>query len=121
MRKKYSDPLMFPAALLTIGNLNPSQEGTIGGGGSGDDEWDNLEGAGSANGLMIDSAPAQQASNPVTIVNPVEEAVTSTDVVTEESSSAGSSVESSPLEVTPVIDQIVPDETAETAASGISE
>lgn len=118
MRKKYSDPLMFPAALLAIGPLKPSQEGTIG---SGNEEWDDSIGAGSANGLMIDSAPAQQASDPLTIVNPVEEAVTSTDVVTEESSSAGSSVESSPLEVTPVIDQIVPDETAETAASGISE
>lgn len=119
MRKKYSDPLMFPAALLLSGTLNPSQEGTIGGG---DDEWDDSKGAGSANGLMMNSAPAQQASDPLTIVNPVEEAVTNTEVITEESSgeasSTASSTDSSPLEVETVIDQIVPDETA---SSGVSE
>lgn len=119
MRRKYSDPLMFPAMLLTIGDTTTSNEGVIG---SGDDDWVDEDGSNGAKGVMVNSAPAKQASEPLTIVDPVEEAVTNTEVITEESSgeasSTASSTDSSPLEVETVIDQIVPDETA---SSGVSE
>lgn len=119
MRKKYSDPLMFPAVFLaSSGTITGSQEIVIGGG---DGEWNDGDDGNGAKGLMMNSVPAQQASEPLTIVNPVEEAVTNTEVITEESSgeasSTASSTDSSPLEVETVIDQIVPDETASSGAS----
>lgn len=110
MRKKYSDPLMFTSnVLLTIGPLHPSQNGDTP---PVDEEEEDTD---ATNSLMMNSAPAQQATEPLTIVNPVEEAVTSSDVVTEESGAA-STTETSPLEVAPIINDIVPDGTTSESA-----
>jgi len=106
---------MFPAVFLaSSGTITGSQEIVIGGG---DGEFDDGDDGNGAKGLMMNSVPAQQASEPLTIVNPVEEAVTSTEVITEESSGEASSTAPSPLEVAPVIDDIVPDETASAGES----
>lgn len=107
MKKRYSDPLMFASRsiLLTIPITN-SQSGTI----TPDDDWDDENGDSSV--FSINSAvEAPATQEPVTIVNPVEEA--STSYTTE---SAGTSITESPLEVAPVIDEIVP-EAAEEAAT----
>lgn len=105
MKKKYSDPLMFSSALLTTIPMKPSDNGTIGP----DEPWDEDEAAAAA-GLRLNASPSQQTSDPVTIVNPVEEAVNSTDTVTEEASGTATTTTPSPLEVEPVIDDIVPEE-----------
>lgn len=111
MKKRYSDPLMFASRsiLLTIPITN-SQSGTI----TPDDDWDDENGDRSV--FSINSAiEAPATQEPVTIVNPVEEAVeeASTSYTTE---SAGTSITESPVEVAPVIDEIVP-EAAEEAAT----
>ena len=113
MKKKYSDPLMFSSALLTTIPIKPSDNGTIGP----DDPWDEDEAAGAAAGLRLNASPSQQTSDPVTIVNPVEEAVNSTDTVTEEASGTATTTTPSPLEVEPVIDDIVPEEAPASAAT----
>jgi hypothetical protein len=113
VKKKYSDPLMFSSALLTTIPIKPSDNGTIGP----DDPWDEDEAAGAAAGLRLNASPSQQTSDPVTIVNPVEEAVNSTDTVTEEASGTATTTTPSPLEVEPVIDGIVPDGTTSSTAS----
>jgi hypothetical protein len=105
VKKKYSDPLMFSSALLTTIPIKPSDNGTIGP----DDPWDEDDAAAAA-GLRLNASPSQQTSDPVTIVNPIEEAVNSTDSVTEEASGTATTTTPSPLEVEPVIDDIVPEE-----------
>ena len=111
MKKKYSDPMMFASSfLLTIGDLTPSQNGEIG------PDID-LDGERSRSVFSINSAiEAPAIEEPVKIVNPVEEAVeeAATSFTTE---SASESITTSPLEVAPVIDEIVP-EVAEEAATG---
>lgn len=112
MKKKYSDPLMFSSTLLTGITVTHSQEGTIGGG----DDWD--DDANGTSGLRVNASPSQQTSDPVTIVNPVEEAVNSTDVNTEEISGTTSTT-SSPLGAEAVIDGLVPDgSTASSPSAG---
>lgn len=113
MKKKYSDPLMFASrSLLSSIPLTPSQEGHT----SPDDDWDDGDGAKSRSAFSVNSAiEAPAIEEPVTIVNPVEEAATS--FTTE---SAGESITTSPLEVAPVIDEIVPEVAEESAATGVS-
>ena len=108
MKKKYSDPLMFASrSILTTIPVNPSQSGHI----TPDDEWDDDDGTNSI--FSVNSAfEAPAIEEPVTIVNPVEEAATS--FTTE---SAGESITTSPLEVAPVIDEIVPEGTEDAATS----
>lgn len=120
MRKKYSDPLIFASrSILTTIPVTPSQSGHT----TPDDEWeDDAEGLKSS--FSINSFSAAPASEePVTIVNPVEEAVnsattaatsTTAGVTTE---SAVEAVTTSPLEVESVIDEIVPDESVEAATT----
>ena len=116
MKKRYSDPLMFSSALLTTIPIKVSDNGTIGP----DDEFDDDDGdAGiNAGGLRLNAAPAKKASDPVTIVNPVEEAVNSTEVVTEEATGGVTTAAASTLEVEPVIDEIVPEEAPATTGTG---
>lgn len=111
MKKKYSDPLMFASrSILTTVPVKPSQSGHS----SPDDEWDDDDGTNSI--FSVNSAfEAPAIEEPVTIVNPVEEAATS--FTTE---SAGESITTSPLEVAPVIDEIVPEVAEESAATGVS-
>lgn len=119
MKKKYSNPLMFSSILLTGIEIGPSPEGTIG---SGDDEWDNVR----RSVFSVNSAMAVPASEePVTIVNPVEEAVTSASTSATTSVEAGittgndvGGITSSPLEIEPIIDEIVPEVTEEAATAG---
>jgi len=118
MKKKYSNPLMFSSILLTGIEIGPSGEGTIG---SGDDEWDNVR----RSVFSVNSAMAVPASEePVTIVNPVEEAVTSASTSATTSVEAGitgndvGGITSSPLEIEPIIDEIVPEVTEEAATAG---
>lgn len=105
MKKKYSDPLMYPATLLTI----PIDPSPIGHPTDPDEPWDEEDGN-NINGakFMLNAAPAQTSAEPLTIVNPVEEAVT-------EPAAAAAAEEGAPAatlsEVEPVIDSIVPDET----------
>ncbi len=116
MKKRYSDPLMFSSALLTGIVINVSDNGTTGP----NDEWDDDDadaGINAAPGLRLNAAPAARKSEPVTIVNPVEEAVNSTEVVTEEASGTATTTAASPLEVESVIDEIVPDEAPATSAT----
>lgn len=107
MKKKYSDPLMFASrSILSSIPLTPSQSGSI----TPDDDWGDDEGNRSA--FSVNSVIGEPAiEEPVRIVNPVEEAATS--ATTE---SAGESITATPLEVTPVIEEIVP-EAAEEAAT----
>lgn len=111
MKKKYSDPLMFASrSILSSIPLTPSQSGSV----TPDDEWDDDDGTNSI--FSVNSAfEAPAIEEPVTIVNPVEEAATS--FTTE---SAGESITTSPLEVAPVIDEIVPEVAEESAATGVS-
>lgn len=111
MKKKYSDPLMFASrSILTTVPVTPSQSGHP----TPDDEWDDDDGTNSI--FSVNSAiEAPAIEEPVTIVNPVEEAATS--FTTE---SAGESITTSPLEVAPVIDEIVPEVAEESAATGVS-
>jgi hypothetical protein len=110
MKKKYSDPLMFSSVLLSGIPINKSGEGTQ----APDEEWsDSSSGA----CLMLNSAPAQEAADPLTIVNPVEEAVTAPEGVQEELP-AEDPAAASPLEVAPVIDSLVPEDTSEPAPAG---
>lgn len=107
MKKRYSDPLMFASRsiLLTIPITN-SQSGEI----TPDDDWDDEDGNRSV--FSINSAvEAPAIEEPVRIVNPVEEAVTS--ATTE---SAGESISAPSIEVPSVIEEIVP-EAAEEAAT----
>ena len=115
MKKRYSDPLMFSSALLTTIPIKVSDEGTLGP----DVDWDDDNGdAGiNAGGLRLNAASAKQVSDPVTIVNPVEKAVNSTEVVTEEATGGATTAAASALEVEPVIDEIVPEEAPATAAT----
>lgn len=108
MRKKYSDPLMFSAVLLgeipigkNSGEIAPDNEG--------DDEIGLPD-------LSVNNTPGIEASEPVTIVNPVEEAVSSEEAVVDSTAPAAESV--SPLEVEPIIDSLVPDETGASAEAG---
>ena len=115
MKKRYSDPLMFSSALLTTIPIKVSDEGTLGP----DDDWDddNADAGINTGGLRLNAAPAKKASDPVTIVNPVEEAVNSTEVVTEEATGGATTAAAPALEVEPVIDEIVPEEAPATAAT----
>ena len=122
MKKKYSDPLMFASRsiLMTIPITN-SQSGHIS---EGDDDWVDDDGAKSR--FSINSYSGVPASeDPVTIVNPVEEAVTSASTSATTGVTAGATIESSveavstsPLEVESVIDEIVPEVTEEAATAG---
>ena len=115
MKKRYSDPLMFSSTLLATIPIKVSDNGTPGT----DDPWDDDDGdAGiNAGGLRLNAASAKQVSDPVTIVNPVEKAVNSTEVVTEEATGGATTAAASALEVEPVIDEIVPEEAPATAAT----
>lgn len=111
MKKKYSDPLMFPAVLLSGIVVKPSDNGGVG-----PDEDVPLKAVRKV-GPMLNSAPAMETADPVSIVNPVEEAVTSPETVVEETSGeSASTVESSPLEAGSVMDDIVPTGETEAAA-----
>lgn len=120
MRKKYSDPLMFSSVIMSSIPVTPSQPGTI----SPDDDWDDNRGAGASVFSVNSAAGAPASEDPVSIVNPVEEAVNSastsvtTGVTTE---SPVEAVSTSPLEVTPVIDEIVPETTEEAASAGTTQ
>lgn len=113
MKKKYSDPLVFASRILTDPiPLNPSQHGTPGPDEGWDDSWDdNNRSVFSINSFM--AAPASE--EPVTVVNPVEEAATGYST-----ESAAEAASTSTLEVAPVIDEIVPEVAEETAASGVT-
>lgn len=101
MKKKYSDPLMFSTVLLNGGIVvNNSVQGEIGPDGNGDDI--------DLPDLSVNFTPGIKASDPVTIVNPVEEAVKSEETAVTEAPAASSS---SPIEVTPIIDSLVPEAT----------
>lgn len=111
MKKKYSDPLMFASrSILTTVPVSPSQSGHI----TPDDEWDDDDGTNSI--FSVNSAfEAPAIEEPVTIVNPVEEAATGYST-----ESAAEAASTSTLEVAPVIDEIVPEVAEETAASGVT-
>lgn len=111
MKKKYSDPLMFASrSILTTVPVTPSQSGHI----TPDDEWDDDDGTNSI--FSVNSAfEAPAIEEPVTIVNPVEEAATGYST-----ESAAEAASTSTLEVAPVIDEIVPEVAEETAASGVT-
>lgn len=113
MKKKYSDPLMFPTVLLDDIIVSPSNNG-----GQGPDDEVPLN-ASRKVGPMLNSAPAMETTDPVSIVNPVEEAVTSPETAVEETSGeSATTVESSPLEAGSVMDDIVPTGETEAAAEG---
>lgn len=113
MKKKYSDPLMFPAVLLDGIVVSQSDNG-----GQGPDVEVPLN-ASRKVGPMLNSAPAMETADSVSIVNPVEEAVTSPETVVEETSGeSASTVESSPLEAGSVMDDIVPTGETEAATDG---
>lgn len=113
MKKKYSDPLMFPAVLLSGIVVKPSDNGGVG-----PDEDVPLKAVRKV-GPMLNSAPAMETADPVSIVNPVEEAVTSPETVVEETSGESeTTVESSPLEAGSVMDDIVPTGETEAATDG---
>ena len=102
MKKKYSDPLMFSTVLLNGGIvIGPSGNGEIG---PDDEIGDDID----LPNLSVNFTPGIKASDPVTIVNPVEEAVKSEETAVTEAPAAGSS---SPIEVTPIIDSLVPEAT----------
>ena len=101
MKKKYSDPLMFSTVLLNGGIVvEPSVNGEI----APDEIGDDID----LPNLSVNFTPGIKASDPVTIVNPVEEAVKSEETAVTEAPAAGSS---SPIEVTPIIDSLVPEAT----------
>ena len=107
MKKKYSDPLMFSTVLLNGGIVHkPSGNGEIGP----DEDVDEID----LPDLSVNFTPGIEASEPVTIVNSVEEAVNSEEAAVTETPATGSS---SPLEVAPIIDSLVPEETG-TAEAG---
>lgn len=110
MKKKYSDPLMFASrTILSTIPLRPSQNGEIG------PDVD-LDGEETNSIFSINSAmEAPATEEPVTIVNPVEEAATGYST-----ESAAEAASTSTLEVAPVIDEIVPEVAEETAASGVT-
>lgn len=108
MKKKYSDPLMFSAALLTTIPIKTSVDGS-----SGPDT--DLDSDPTLNGLNINASPVRQGTDPVTIVNPVEEPVNSTDAVPEKA--PGTAKRPSSMEVESVIDEIVPEETTSSATT----
>lgn len=103
MKKKYSDPLMFSAVLLSDIPVTTSIEPTPGPDNEGDD------GVELPNGLTVNSLPGIETTEPLTIVNPVEEAVNSEDTTVTDAPAAETP---SPLEVEPIIDSLVPEETA---------
>lgn len=110
MRKKYSDPLMFASrSLLTGITITPSQSGEIPP--DEEEEVTSNRSVFSINSFM--AAPASE--EPVTVVNPVEEAATGYST-----ESAAEAASTSTLEVAPVIDEIVPEVAEETAASGVT-
>lgn len=113
MKKKYSDPLMFASRILTDPiPLTPSQNGEPGPDVGWEDSWeDNKRSVFSINSFT--AAPASE--EPVTVVNPVEEAATSFST-----ESAVEAVSTSTLEVAPIIDEIVPEVAEETATSGVT-
>lgn len=112
MRKKYSDPLMFPSILLN---------GTMPVGISGEITPTPDEEITESSKVLMNAAPATRTvEDPVTIVNPVEEAVTnaSTSVTTGiTTESPVEAVSTSPLEVESVIDEIVPEVTEEASST----
>ena len=110
MKKKYSDPLMFSSALLTTIPVDPSDSGVVGP----DEPWD--EDDNNANSLYMNASPAKQSSAPVSIVNPVEEAMNSTEASPEKAPGNTTSTHS-PLEVESVINEIVTDESATSVAA----
>lgn len=120
MKKKYSDPLIFASRLLIEPiDLNDSQEVV--------EPPDAIGGNGRAKSIFsVNGASATSASeDSLTIVNPVEEAVTSASTsvtagVTSEGSgnAVSETITSSPLEVEPIIDEIVPEVTEEAATAG---
>lgn len=114
MRKKYSDPLMFSAMLLS-GGIDAGASPNSGWGG--EEEWDDEDGGNKSASVLMNSSPALQAGESLTIdSNPVEESIISSEAVTGVPSEAGSDP-SSALEVAPVINALVPDETAPSGAA----
>ena len=116
MKKNYSDPLIFASRLLIEPiDLTDSQELV--------DPPDAIGGNGRARSVFsVNGASAASASeDTLTIVNPVEEAVTSasTSVTTEGAvKEVPEAVTTSPLEVEPIINEIVPEVTEEAATAG---
>lgn len=111
MKKKYSDPLMFSSTLLDTIPVDPSETGAVG---PKDESWN--EDGNNANNLYMNASPAKQSSAPVSIVNPVEEAMNSTEASPEKAPGNTTSTHS-PLEVESVINEIVPDESATPVAA----
>ncbi len=112
MRKKYSDPLMFSSVLLTSLPIQHSGEP------SPIDDWDSVSPGPTSKGLRLNSSPASEEPA-VSIENPVEQAVTAPEIIQEEAPAAEPDpAPAAPLEVEPVIDTIVPEETLEPAQAG---
>lgn len=112
MKKKYSDPLVFASrSILTGFDIKTSQGGAYPDP-SEEDEWDSDSGSVFSINSFI-AAPASE--EPVTVVNPVEEAATGYST-----ESAAEAASTSTLDVAPVIDEIVPEVAEETAASGVT-
>jgi len=106
MRKKYSDPLMFPSVLLSGINVNGSDNG-----GQGPDEEIPLNAKRLA-APKLNAAPAEETSDSVTIVDPADESGNSTGSNAVDMLTGGAS------EAEPVINMIAPDETAAPAQAG---
>lgn len=102
MKKKYSDPMMFPSILLGDIVVSGSDDIVIG-----DDDEITINGSGTG-ALGINAGPAAELSDSVTISNPVEEAAGSEEVITD-GASAEAAV-SSPLEAETVMDMLAPAE-----------
>lgn len=110
MKKKYSDPMMFPSILLGGIVVSGSDDTVIG-----DDGEITINGSG-AGTLGINAAPGADLSDSVTISNPVEDAAGSEEVITD-GASAEAAV-SSPLEAGTVMDMLAPAEDIAPAEAG---
>jgi len=106
MRKKYSDPLMFPSVLLTGIDVNESDNGEVGPDGLLSSKAKRLAAP------KLNAAPAEETSNSVMIVDPVEETGNSA------GSDAADMLTEGTSEAEPVIDMLVPDETTAPAEAG---
>lgn len=112
MKKKYSDPLVIPSVMLTGIGFNESDQG---GEGPINVEIPLNSVGGTIAAPVMNSAPTEESAGAVSL-NPVEEAVSSEEILGEEvSSEAGAS---SPLEAESVIDMLVPDGTASSEQAG---
>lgn len=93
---------MFSSVLLNTGIVvKPSGHGEIGPDEEIDDDVELPD-------LSVNHTPGIESTEALTIVNPVEEAVNSEETVVTDAPAADTS---SPLEVAPIIDSLVPEET----------